>query len=126
MNFEAFLKTKNSSFFNCGTSCNQFILQAISQTQQVEIYDEVESLTKEVKKLKDQRIDIIIAVGHSGYDTDLKIAKNVPKVDVVVGGHTNTFLYTGVFRKFFIIDLVIRQRNNLDARLQKKKRLMRV
>lgn len=26
---------------------------------------------------------------------DKEIAKNCPEIDVVVGGHTNTFLYTG-------------------------------
>lgn len=38
---------------------------------------------------------MLIAVGHAGYDVDQKIAKEVPLIDVVVGGHTNTFLYTG-------------------------------
>ena len=33
-------------------------------------------------------------IGHSGFDMDKKIAKECPLVDVVVGGHTNTFLYT--------------------------------
>lgn len=40
-------------------------------------------------------MNIIIALGHSGYDVDQKIAKNCPLVDVVVGGHSHTFLYTG-------------------------------
>lgn len=34
-------------------------------------------------------------MGHSGYDIDIKIAKYCPLVDLVVGGHSNTFLYTG-------------------------------
>lgn len=37
----------------------------------------------------------IIALGHSGFEVDQEIAKRVRGVDVVVGGHTNTFLYTG-------------------------------
>ena len=40
-------------------------------------------------------MNIIIAVGHSGFKKDKEIAKQVPLVDVVVGGHSNTFLYTG-------------------------------
>ena len=40
-------------------------------------------------------MNIIIAVGHSGFKKDMEIAKHVPLVDVVVGGHSNTFLYTG-------------------------------
>ena len=39
-------------------------------------------------------MNIAIAVGHSGYSKDKNIAKNVPDVDVVVGGHSHSFLYT--------------------------------
>ena len=38
---------------------------------------------------------IIIAVGHSGFDVDKKIAENVDGINLVVGGHSNTFLYNG-------------------------------
>lgn len=51
--------------------------------------------SRETEKLKAEGIDIIIALGHSGYDTDQEIARFCPDVDIVVGGHTNTFLYTG-------------------------------
>ena len=43
-------------------------------------------------------MNILIALGHSGFQKDLEIAENVPDIDVVVGGHTNTFLYTGRFK----------------------------
>merc|ERR1711892_14247 len=58
------------------------------------IMDEVESLTKEVKKLHDDGVDIIVAIGHSGYVTDMKVAKEVPHVDIVVGAHSHYFLFT--------------------------------
>ena len=48
-----------------------------------------------MEELKKQNINKIIAVGHSGIEMDKKIAKEVDGVDIVVGGHTNTFLYTG-------------------------------
>ncbi|XP_035530589.1 snake venom 5'-nucleotidase-like [Morone saxatilis] len=57
--------------------------------------DEVKALQIEVDKLKTLGYNKIIALGHSGFDVDKKIAKNVRGVDVVIGGHTNTFLYTG-------------------------------
>ena len=41
-----------------------------------------------------QGVDIIIALGHSGYDRDLEVAARAPHVDVVVGGHTHSFLYS--------------------------------
>jgi 2',3'-cyclic-nucleotide 2'-phosphodiesterase (5'-nucleotidase family) len=40
-------------------------------------------------------VKILVAVGHAGYDVDQQIAREVPLIDVVVGGHTNTFLYHG-------------------------------
>ena len=34
-------------------------------------------------------------MGHSGYDVDKAIASKCPDIDVVVGGHSHTFLYSG-------------------------------
>ena len=52
-------------------------------------------MRKTVEELKQQNINKIIAVGHAGIEMDKRIAKEVDGVDIVVGGHTNTFLYTG-------------------------------
>ncbi|XP_037098402.1 5'-nucleotidase [Syngnathus acus] len=57
--------------------------------------DEVTSLQVEVDKLHTLGYNKIIALGHSGFDMDKKIAKRVRGIDVVIGGHTNTFLYSG-------------------------------
>ncbi|XP_069462438.1 5'-nucleotidase [Ambystoma mexicanum] len=57
--------------------------------------DEVEALQPQVDKLTTLGVNKIIALGHSGFETDQLIAKKVKGVDVVIGGHTNTFLYTG-------------------------------
>ncbi|XP_049916995.1 snake venom 5'-nucleotidase-like [Epinephelus moara] len=57
--------------------------------------DEVQALQIQVDKLKTLGYNKIIALGHSGFDVDQDIAKRVRGVDVVIGGHTNTFLYTG-------------------------------
>lgn len=40
-------------------------------------------------------MNIIIALGHSGYVVDQAIAKGCPMVDVVVGGHSHSFLFSG-------------------------------
>lgn len=40
-------------------------------------------------------MNIIIALGHSGIDKDKEIGTNCPLVDLVIGGHSHTFLYTG-------------------------------
>ncbi|KAM4693320.1 5'-nucleotidase [Discoglossus pictus] len=57
--------------------------------------DEITALQPQVDKLLTLGVNKIIALGHSGFETDKLIAKKVKGVDVVVGGHTNTFLYTG-------------------------------
>ncbi|XP_026756321.2 uncharacterized protein LOC113516144 [Galleria mellonella] len=67
----------------------------LAPRNKVEYEDEVIAITREVNKLKEQGINIIIALGHSGFYKDLEIAKNVPDLDVVIGGHSNTFLYNG-------------------------------
>lgn len=55
----------------------------------------MEALQVQVDKLETLGYNKIIALGHSGFDMDRLIAKQVRGVDVVIGGHTNTFLYTG-------------------------------
>lgn len=48
-----------------------------------------------VDKLMTLGVNKIIALGHSGFTVDRLIARKVSGVDLVIGGHTNTFLYTG-------------------------------
>jgi 5'-nucleotidase len=40
-------------------------------------------------------VDIIIALSHAGLDVDREVAAAVKDVDVIVGGHSHSFLYTG-------------------------------
>ncbi|XP_024150136.1 snake venom 5'-nucleotidase [Oryzias melastigma] len=61
----------------------------------LEFEDEVEALQNQVDELERLGVNKIIALGHSGFEVDKDIAKRVRGVDVVIGGHTNTFLYTG-------------------------------
>jgi len=49
----------------------------LAQTGAVKFFDEVEKIQEQVDSLKNQGVDILIAVGHSGYDIDLKIAAEV-------------------------------------------------
>ena len=61
----------------------------------VRFQDEIDAIRREVKELEAQNIDILIALGHSGYARDKEIAAAIPQLDLVVGGHTNTFLWNG-------------------------------
>lgn len=51
--------------------------------------------SKEAKQLKENGVNIIIGLGHSGYDVDQKIAKKCPLIDVVIGGHSHSYLQSG-------------------------------
>ncbi|MVA58917.1 5'-nucleotidase C-terminal domain-containing protein [Agrobacterium vitis] len=57
----------------------------------VKFTDDVAAITEEVKKLKAEGVNKIIALTHVGYHRDMEIAK-IPDVDVVVGGHSHTLL----------------------------------
>jgi len=48
-----------------------------------------------VGHLERQGIDKIIALTHLGYEQDLQLAKSVPGIDVIVGGHSHTSLGGG-------------------------------
>lgn len=63
--------------------------------EKVKILPEIPSIQTEVNHLKNEGINIIIALGHSGFEVDRIIAKEVEHIDLVVGGHSNTFLYNG-------------------------------
>ncbi|XP_061392982.1 protein 5NUC-like [Musca vetustissima] len=65
----------------------------LTMTKENIFTDEIEAINREAENLKAQGINIIIAVGHSGYEKDQEIAAKCPEVDLVIGGHTNTFLY---------------------------------
>ena len=38
-------------------------------------------------------MEIIIAVGHQGYDEDRAFAEQVEELDLVVGGHSHSYLH---------------------------------
>jgi 5'-nucleotidase len=48
---------------------------------------------KEIAALKG-KCDTVIAVTHQGIEADLALAKQVPGIDVIVGGHSQSFLQT--------------------------------
>merc|ERR1712012_825494 len=54
----------------------------ISSPGKVNFLDEVESINKEAQKLKAKGVNIIIALGHSGFEKDKEIAKSVPDLDL--------------------------------------------
>lgn len=54
--------------------------------------DWIAPVKDEVKRLSDQGIDKIVLVTHLGVDYDQELAKAVPQIDVIIGGHSHTRL----------------------------------
>ncbi|XP_050030478.1 protein 5NUC-like isoform X1 [Dermacentor andersoni] len=67
----------------------------IAKPGRIRILPEIESINNEIRRLKQQRINIFFLISHVGFDVDQKIAAACPDLDLIIGGHTNTFLYTG-------------------------------
>lgn len=57
--------------------------------------DEVAAINAEAAELKRSGVTILIGLGHSGLERDQEIAAQCPDLDLVIGGHSHTFLYTG-------------------------------
>lgn len=60
--------------------------------------DPIESVNKTVKVLKEKRCDLIVCLSHLGYDykndtvSDIRLASETADIDIILGGHTHTFL----------------------------------
>ncbi|KAH8419720.1 hypothetical protein KR009_001534 [Drosophila setifemur] len=69
----------------------------LANTGKLIFRNESDTIREEAALLKAQGCNIIIVVSHCGYDVDKEIAANAGDViDVIVGSHSHTFLYTGV------------------------------
>lgn len=56
------------------------------------IGNDVADITAAVAELKKEGVDKIVALTHVGYPRDLAAIAKIPDVDVVVGGHSHSFL----------------------------------
>ncbi|MCB1367637.1 MAG: 5'-nucleotidase C-terminal domain-containing protein [Rhodobacteraceae bacterium] len=54
--------------------------------------DPVHAVQAEVDKLSEMGVNKIIVLSHSGYVVDQRVAAETTGVDVIVGGHSNTYL----------------------------------
>lgn len=65
----------------------------------VEFSDMIEAAKEVVEQLQQEGVDLIVALSHSGTSDNKKnsedeiLAEEVPEIDVIISGHTHTFLY---------------------------------
>jgi 5'-nucleotidase / UDP-sugar diphosphatase len=62
----------------------------------VEFSSPAETARDAVRKLREAGADLIISVNHSGVYEDRILAREVPEIDVIVGGHSHTPLHEPV------------------------------
>ncbi len=60
----------------------------------IAIEGEIAASRRMVEALRSEA-DIIMAISHSGYAVDVKIASSVPEIDVIIGGHSHSRLPFG-------------------------------
>jgi 2',3'-cyclic-nucleotide 2'-phosphodiesterase (5'-nucleotidase family) len=58
----------------------------------IQILDPVTVAGEMVRELEQAQVDVIVALTHIGFDEDVELAKQVPGIDVIVGGHSHTRL----------------------------------
>ncbi len=78
------------------TTQETYITTHPKNVQGLKFLDEIPTARKMVSQLKQQGAKIIIALNHIGYRNDIALARAVPGIDVIVGGHSHTLLENGV------------------------------
>jgi 5'-nucleotidase/UDP-sugar diphosphatase len=78
-------------------------IQVLGETGDMQFLDQHEAARRAVDELKEQGADIIVAITHSGVDEDRELAREVPGIDIIVGGHSETALYKPVLQGATII-----------------------
>ena len=75
----------------------------IGDSGDVQFLDQHQTARQMVAVLEEQDADVIVAISHSGVDEDRELAKKVPGIDIIVGGHCHTALYEPVLQDTTII-----------------------
>lgn len=71
------------------------ILNNVSRTisSRIQQLDNVESVNKWAAHLREEeKVDMVILLSHAGYDNDQKIIPDTHGVDLVIGGHSHTYV----------------------------------
>jgi len=75
----------------------------IGETGDMQFLDQHEAARQAVDELKEQGANVIVGITHSGVDEDRELAREVPGIDVIVGGHSETALYKPILQGATII-----------------------
>jgi 5'-nucleotidase len=82
--------------FGLGVELNGLVSD--SQFKETKYLNPIEIAQESIKKLKKAKVDLIICLSHLGYEyatekiSDRKLAQKTDGIDLIIGGHTHTFL----------------------------------
>jgi len=76
---------------------------SMGETGDMQFLDQHETARQMVDELKEQGADVIAALSHSGVDEDRELAREVPGIDIIIGGHCHTALFEPVLQGSAII-----------------------
>lgn len=68
----------------------------IAKTGNLRFSNEAAAVRAEAERLKtEEGVNVIVVLSHCGLDRDREIARNGGDIDIIVGGHSHTFLFSG-------------------------------
>ena len=78
-------------------------IQVIGDSGDVQFLNQYQTARQVVDELEDRGADVIVVISHSGVEEDRELAKQVPGIDIIVGGHCHTELHEPVLQGATII-----------------------
>jgi len=71
-------------------------IRLLAETGGMQFSDQHEAAHQAVAELKEQGADVIVCLSHCGVEEDRELARKVPGINVIVGGHCHTALHEPV------------------------------
>ena len=83
-----------------GANVNPVGLIASTHYDGMEFLSPIETANKTAEMLrKEQNCDVVICLSHLGYRNELDLAEKSRNIDIIIGGHSHTFMTKPVYRK---------------------------
>jgi len=78
-------------------------IMSMGDAEDMQFLDQQETARRMVEELQAEGADVIVCLSHSGVDDDRVLAREVPGINVIVGGHSHTELFEPVVQGGTII-----------------------
>ena len=83
-----------------GANINPVGLIASGNYEGMKFNSPIETINKSAEMLRNkENCDMVICLSHLGYTKELELAENSQNIDIIIGGHSHTFMTKPSFRK---------------------------